>query len=702
MYRRITKTVQDRGKLVRLDEVLDSVTDPETDWYFSPFIYGEDALAYFEEHKGIKGYQGDVFTDMLYWDLDHADFSKVQNDALKLTDYLDRLGLSSCLEVFFSGNKGVHVMVHTQNQLKPTTVSALCYKIAKDAGVSVAGLDKTFDTTVYNVNRIFRIEYTKHPKSGLYKVGMTPHQLATMSEEQIREAAKVPQGAEYDLEVANIQPLIDEHLKTVEATKTENKVLSIADYVEEDGFNPMDCPPDKRRCIYVLENGRFGPGERENATIRLAAACKGQNLSREAAEDVIINALEKRQKLYDVNPYKIADIHRNLDQVYSAAWAGGTYSCKTDHFLAEKCDLGNGPCCEEKRSSKSNVMTVNGLIDTYKRYGNEALSEYPKTGLAWLDKNVRLRPRNYSILNGANGSGKTSIVIQIMENLNKQKMPHLFFSLDMADSSMFEKVGARYTSYDQEDIEKAFNLHYKDEKIQAEVIAALQKHLPYTYFDFSSSVDPTYMENTVYHVKEIQRVNIQMCIVDYAGRLGGEGDNGFSLATNNAKAANDIAKRGNVHYLYLSQIPRGEGDHTKPLHSSRVAKNSGDWEENATIVINCWRPFGDGLMDLDNYMHLYIAKNRSGPLGEQVYLWDGKRGALDEITEQEFIQYENLCEANNKAEPPKQFGGHGNSDRLISGDPERFERSDNGERESSNSQRSQNSGGRFESSSRGR
>lgn len=653
MYIRLTKTLADKGILVPAEELHKHITDYTIDWYYSPFMYGEEALEYYAQHQNsMKGYTGVAETSMLYWDLDcKEDFEKVRASALKLIEHLE--DYSEGLEVYFSGNKGLHILLHTENMLNPQEVKSITQNIAVEAGLDL----HVFDTSVYNVNRIFRVPYTRHPESKLYKIPLDYEALKELSEDEIRAAAKTQDGIgevnDYvEVDITNLK----EHYATLINTKTNELDFQTIREKYNENFNPMDCPADKRRCIYVLENGFFGPGERENATIRLLAYYRGHEKTREQAKELVLAAYEKRQANYEkLNPWTEADIERNLDQVYSPNWNGGTYTCRTDEYLRSKCDLGTGCCAEEKQ--KLNVVTIGGLLSEYEEYGNEALEEYPKTGIAWLDEHIRLRPKNFSIINGANGSSKTSLLILILESLNRQKMYHMFFSLDMANTSLLEKLAARHTKYSQREIEAAFNKHTRNPEIIQEVKDVLTEQYKYTLFDFTSTVTSEYIEEAVSALKYRERdpINIQMIFIDYAGRLTDDKDSEYANATSIALKANDVAKRLKVHSVYLSQIPREDGDHTDPIRSSRVSKNSGAWEENATVVINVWRPFGNGLKGLDNYLHLYIAKNRSGPLGERAFWWEGKTGDIRELDKYEFDEYYKLCEAHSKELPEPQF-----------------------------------------------
>lgn len=650
MFVRVTRTVADRGVLVRPSEIGKTVTDPQVDWYRSAYTYGEDAKEYWESNgESIKGYTGETYSSELWFDLDcELDPGRAKKATVDLLEYFGKIGWLGATEIFFSGFKGFHVIVHTKNRFVPSEVSIICYNIAKEAGVPI-GPDGVFDTSVYNITRIFRLPHTRHQKTGLYKIPITMDELNEMKLEKIKELAVEPRYESFEIDPVDAE----EMRKKYKAIQKEKPQLSSVPgsamhengdpseaYAELGG--PVDfsmCPPGHRRCIYALEQGDIGPGQRHEAIMRLAAFYKAQGFSREHAGEQIMDALEKRQEIYlDANAINDQECARDIDQVFNKDWRGGMFTCKTDVFLQTKCDHGSGPCYNDARVKMRSVITAEQLYHKYVKYGEEALIEYPKFGIPWVDDRVRLRPRNFSILAGANGSGKTSIMFELMESLNAQKIFHAFFSLDMADSSVFEKLGAKFTKYSQRQIETAFNVNTKNPEIMREVFEAIKTKMPYTLFDFTSAATMQYIEQTVMGLKQIYD-NLQLVIVDYAGRLLGEFENQYASSTQNAMTANDVAKRTNCHFIYLAQVSRENGDHTDALRSSRVSKDSGAWEENATCVFTCWRPLGNGIAGKDQYIHLYVAKNRSGPLGENVFGWDGKTGKVWELRQDQFDEY---------------------------------------------------------------
>lgn len=642
MYRRLTKTVVDKGKLIPLAEVESHVTDRKVDWYCSPYIYGEDAVTYFKEHKNsLNGFVGKVFTNELYWDIDaKGDFEKARENTVKLLTKLEELGALYNCRVYFSGFKGFHVFLYTKREFSPIETANICFNIVKDAELDL----DTFDTSVYNLNRIFRINNTVNIKSGLYKIELHLDEMDSLSEKGVKDLATDQRHLDKEVEAceeAVIASIFETYNKVPEAPKTK---LQLVRPINDEAPPPEEIlanvPKGKRRCVHLLENGYFSPGEREVACNYLAAYHKFSGYDKEQSVAIIQTAIEKRSRIFpEAETPSEMEFLRPITQVYdNPNYRGGIYKCH-DIKINKWCEAAG---CEHKRVSK--LMRAEDLCELYVKYGNEAQKQYPKTGLKYLDERVRLRPKNFSIINGANGSGKTSLAIQIMENLNRQKIYNIMFSMDMADSSLFEKLGSRFTDFTQEEVEKAFNIHTRDAHTMQLVMQSIKERLPYTIFDFTSSVSSEQITETINNANAQFGIRIEVAFIDYAGKLSSDNENAYANATYNAVMASDISKKTNCHLLYLSQVSREQGDHTTPMRTSRVAKESGAWEETATCVINVWRPLADGANpEYDRYMNVYIGKNRSGKIEEGVFIWEGVKGLIRDITFQEYADYRDIC-----------------------------------------------------------
>lgn len=640
-YIHLKKGLADKGKVVPLDKLDTHIKNPKKqDWYRSAYYYPKAFLKYFDEKGSIAGYTGDAFSDTLYWDIDCSDLDTAKEHATNLIHHLDDLGLLDSVRLFFSGSKGFHVVLYTENEFTPEETNAICYNIAMEAEVNI-------DLVVYNKTRAFRIPNTAHQKTKLLKIELEMADFVEMGggfKKYITKVAKKP------VQLSEVTLADCDNLKEKYKVK-EVKVLSIGtgkEYIED--IDMTRCPPKKKRCVYVLENGGFGDGERENGLVRLAAFYKAQGFDEEMAESLMTTALDKRDRRYDVKPYNDSDTQRIINTVFSDAWNGGTYSCKTDDFLSHKCD-GKGACSQKEEKKFGKTMSITDLVTSYIKDADSALEEYPQFGIKWIDDRVLLRPKEITVLNAANGAGKTSLMMKILKKLNLQGIWHKVYSMDMSDSSLFLKFATSYTDYSYKEIEAIFNIHTRDIEEMKRIAAIVEKNLPYTKFDFSASYDINDMEKAIDIDENQLDIKYQLIFVDYAGRIKGKYESMYANSTLTALELNDVAKRTNAHWFIISQISRERGDHTSPLRTSRVSKDSGSWEENATTVVNMWRPFGNDF-NKDYYVHIYIAKNRKGALEEMVFGWKGKKGQIKELEEIEHHEYDELYYEEFKEMPP--------------------------------------------------
>jgi hypothetical protein len=496
---------------------------------------------------------------------------------------------------------------------------------------------------------------TRHQKSGLFKVQLDFDEVDELSPSQIKDIAQSTR--EYiPAEPDNVEDLVQEYDVPEKEYVVDDKDRDKYEILNE--FSDLVRNPDRRKCIQILEQGEFGPGDRNSAVVRLAAYYKGEGRDQAEAYELINQALDRRaEKFPDANAIDDRETEATLNHVYSPKWTGGTFSCRTDDFLAGFCSENGKPCAVNNKLNVlgKSVQDIGGLFKSYVLYGAEAEDEWPEFGLTNLDDMVRIRPRNYSIIAGANGSGKTSLILEMMAKLNAQKIPHLFFSLDMADSSLFEKLAAKYTQYSLQDVEKAFASGSRP-GIMREIGEVLKEELPYTYFDFTSSANMSYIRDTVKKLNDDlpEDAPVKVIFVDYAGRLSGEGDSQYANATSNALLANDVAKETNTHIMFIAQISRQHGDHTDPIRNNRVAKESGAWEENATSVLTVWRPFGKGIGEVpDDTMVVYVGKNRTGVLGECYFTWNGRKGTIRPMDDEDLYEYEKRCKELGMEPPTK-------------------------------------------------
>lgn len=141
-------------------------------------------------------------------DLDHDDVTEAQRQAVRLVEfYTNECRVpEEAVHIAFSTRKGFHISLPWQViGVPPTGVPALNWAVYKRmAGVIAERLGLTaMDEIVYKKNGFIRLENTLHPKTKLFKVRVTPEELAG-SIEQLREIAQAPRRAIYDVDLGEL------------------------------------------------------------------------------------------------------------------------------------------------------------------------------------------------------------------------------------------------------------------------------------------------------------------------------------------------------------------------------------------------------------------------------------------------------------------------------------------------------------------
>lgn len=177
--------VHSRSKLVNLINTNNGVSDV--------FVSYNRFLSFLNR----KPFQ--IGVNKLFFDFD----SKLQfpSDALeevrKIIDYLDDISLPFLVD--FSGAKGFHIFVPLQEKvytagsyLNDMTRSVMLH-FKREFGL------KTIDPSVANPQKLCRVPYSIHPKTGLYCSPLNPDWIRDWNIEQIMDYARNPNGWKMDL-----------------------------------------------------------------------------------------------------------------------------------------------------------------------------------------------------------------------------------------------------------------------------------------------------------------------------------------------------------------------------------------------------------------------------------------------------------------------------------------------------------------------
>lgn len=152
-----------------------------------------------EKPRGsLEGYAGPCFAPLLTFDIDCRDANgapdpaSCQQAAVRLVDALVALGITpEAIGVYFSGSKGFHITIPsalagaTPRPDFHLVAKAFCLLVAELAGVSI-------DESLYVVLQPLRAPNSRHGTSGLYKIWLSPAEVASLPFEHILDMARQP------------------------------------------------------------------------------------------------------------------------------------------------------------------------------------------------------------------------------------------------------------------------------------------------------------------------------------------------------------------------------------------------------------------------------------------------------------------------------------------------------------------------------
>lgn len=631
MYKRICTSLSDYGNYVPKSSNVFDIVNQEKDSYSSIYYYNEDQVKKAKEivemdgkkrPRGISGIT-DVVTDKLVWDFDDEKNPELaKRNTIQLVLKLKKLGLKDNeISICFSGKKGFAVEVFTEQNFTPKEFKAITSDLAK-------GLE-TYDSVVANPSRIFRIPLTKHNSSGLYKIPLTFDELKSGSITQIKELAKNKPSLDDELLKVKITKLaFDVPEIVVQKAKTVS-TSSSTPYVKVDyARNPFKLIPWK----LALQQGIFPEGTRNEALMILGATLKAKGLDREDCYYQLKSSSDKQSKLFDQDKYSKEEIWKNvINVVYGALWSGATYS--TGNF-SEKLrsffnDLGI-PEINDSSAVGGGLQKIDDVFSKFTNFAENIDANTIKTGIKELDGFCRIMTGMLVGWLGCPGSGKTASMLQILNNLSLSQEESVFFSLDMSDNQVYEKLAKKCTDYSEAEIFRAFKNNQVNVKndIREKVAASYEN----VNFNFQSGASVDDMKNYVRKYEQDTGKKVRLIVVDYLEKIKGNHSDPSVSAGQEASKLQDMAKELGVAVIVLLQPQKMVGEPDNPITSYRKIKGASVIEQDCRVVVSQWRAgYSPQNFDDDRFITYAVLKNTMGSLGVVDCYWNGEKGRISDI-----------------------------------------------------------------------
>ena len=613
-YVRVAKSVYDKGTLLPVESYMDTV-DYDKEYYVSTYLYNQNHYEQFKKSGSIKGIS-DVTSNMLWFDFDdetNPDASK--KDAVEVIERLKAYGISEKnIEAYFSGRKGFHVVVNFNRQLTPSHIKAI---VVNKFGKNL----KTLDMSLYDTSQLLRIPGTKNPRSGLYKIPLTPKELASLTIDEIKKMAT-------SLDNITNEFNWDEETLPEEFLKLENEVQKKE--VLTKPTVPLEKPRHWKDYKWSLLQGNFEVGERHSAMMVIAATCRGLGYDSDTATAMCLAADAKHCELKKDSP--IEDLESNIiPSIYSESWKGGQYSPHSDPWLAKYCEK-NG--FEVDSKSDDATIAIEDAFTLFKDYAMNIDELTVKTGIPAIDKKLRMTIGMVVGIVAAPGVGKTSLALQMLNSMSKRGEQAIFFSYDMYHALVIQKLVQHHLKVDGEEVFE--RIKNRDTEFEAQILKMLKEEYANVEFCFKQGQTPKDIEETIKQVEDRTGKKVRLAVIDYGELVMSDFSDATAASAQVQHKLREIANTYNLCVLSLLQPNKMSGSPADSIKSYRAAKGSSAIEQTVSVMLGMSRPgYDPDHPEDDKFITINALKVRMGSLFSTDLHWEGFTGTVREMTVEE-------------------------------------------------------------------
>ena len=599
-------------------EQIDAIQkDPNKSYYKSIYRYSDKHKKTIEENNSAAGID-DVVTNTLVWDFDSKDDpEQARLDVVQLAHRLvEKYNVDpEDMECAFSGSKGFHVQINLDND-----ISVDQFKLAVN---SIVGDLKTFDPTVFDHARVLRVENTKHNETGLFKIPMHISEIDEMTIDSIKKLAENTR----EMPVTKKAITLPESLfKTVLPKITLAPSFQIKlDYTKK--------PKGMQDYVYAILEGQYDSGERHGALMVLAAKCRALGYDKEATYFLCKSSLKKQSRRTGTEEFDKSELWDNIIEksIYSDRWEGGSYSPKNNPWLQKYCDkLG----IRWNNLTDTNITSVTDAFDSFAHYAINIDNLTIKTGIQGLDDNLRLTVGMSAGLVASPGVGKTSISLQMLNNMSKGGHRSVFFSYDMYAPIVYQKLVQKHLKIGSTAMFEKFK---NDPKFRDQVKRQINEEYAKVGFCFKTGQTVNDIVDTIKEAEDTGGEKVKFIVMDYNELVITDYSDPTQSSAFVAQKMREIAQSMDLCVFSLFQPSKMSGTPADEVKSYNAAKGSGAISQSVSTMLGMSRP-GYNPQDPENDRFLNIAclKNRMGPLFSLDFSWEGFTGTIGKMSDEDY------------------------------------------------------------------
>ena len=564
-----------------------------TDVYKTYFRYPEAFVGHVQKNKSVSNYNGFAYADYFPIDIDVK--GNLQEALNKLRDIVTTLEVrhdvnANELWYFFSGSKGFHLCIPS-DMIGITPAADIGMKFKRFAQELLKPMGLSYDSTIYDNVRLWRVTNTINSKSGLYKVQLSPSEI-WLDIEEITELAKSPRSIDYVSET-----IINESLSALYKSVQEKVVIGGVSVVSD------GVPKYEKPCIYKMMQG-VGDGNRDNVCFRLAGHWRKKGLSSDITEAMMQTWNRKNQPPMDEREItdKVRSAYRDLARV--------DFGCNDDvmlQFCSDQCYLRTKETKETPTAQ--DVLTFEELTQSYKQYVLESKMSKIHLPIPELGASMRgISPGESLYMIARAGVGKTAGLINLFQWVAREnKEPFLFFSMEQPAPLVFERMAQISTGLSGFEVESIMKSMPEKAKW---VIEKTQQSFGNMYVVERAGLTVDDVASII-RTAETERVGkkVRLIGIDYMGLLTGKGKDLYQQVSAHARDLQRMMKETRTAGIVLAQINRSGGDGKEEVTMDMI-RDSGAVEEVATFIIGLWNVKGK-----EGVIQASLLKNRHGASG---------------------------------------------------------------------------------------
>ena len=569
-YHRLVCGLYDIGKMIPADDnPYNHIDDREKDWYISLNLYNQEQKIKSEKiinknnkprPRGVAGFK-DLMSRCVAFDFDNKNniMEAHRNTNLLIGRLLEKEIEEKAINISFSGSKGFSVLLYLEKILPHPEVVSMATSLAR-------GLDN--DRTIYDANQIFRIDNTRHQRSGLYKTPLTLSEFRAFGEETNRLAQRRRPDRKLRIYIPPIKPA------PICDLKGKPEYLTDTQYVMEQGHIPE------------------GEGNMNAAMLILCSQYKSAGLDEEAALSRLETTHESRAELYNVEPWDSNRIESTIvNYVYSDNFGSKQYG--PNHPLLKRVSK------EFDIVDNGGLLSIGSIRGEHKALMQAVKDCRVKTGLEPIDNLAVMYPGIVVGLLGATGVGKTTLALQIVESVLYGGGGVLYEALDLNPAMIYEKLIRKFDGN----------------------IAQLESVYANCLFQGRQGITTNEIRDHIGKAKDILP-DLSLVVVDYLGVVKGPyPDKELVNIEAILKELSIIAKESNCVVLLLLQTQKMNNSKYTALPTVSCIKGASIIEELCRVVFSVWK-------QTERVSTIAIIKQNLGPCAEYSFGFDGYRGTF--------------------------------------------------------------------------